>query len=42
MMGKHGKQEDCSMCNGTGKQTYNVDNKTETRNCSGCRGTGKV
>ncbi|MFI0480260.1 methyltransferase domain-containing protein [Actinomadura sp. 9N215] len=42
VMGKHGKGEDCSMCNGSGKQTYNVDNKTETRNCPGCRGSGKV
>ncbi|MFD0682912.1 hypothetical protein [Actinomadura fibrosa] len=41
-MGKHGKQEDCSMCNGTGQQTVNMDNKTEHRSCSGCRGTGKV
>lgn len=41
-MGKHAKPATCSMCNGSGSQTYNVDNKTESRPCSGCRGTGKV
>ncbi len=41
-MGKHAKPTKCSMCDGSGKVTYNVDNKIEERPCSGCRGTGRV
>ncbi|GLW66457.1 hypothetical protein Arub01_47010 [Actinomadura rubrobrunea] len=41
-MGKHSKKVTCSMCNGTGKQTFNNDNRQEERPCPGCNGTGQV
>jgi hypothetical protein len=41
-MGKHGKQETCGVCKGSGKIETIVDNKKETRSRWGCGGTGKV
>lgn len=41
-MGKHGKEQDCGMCGGSGTAVIVNDGKREERPCVGCRGTGKV
>ena len=40
-MGKHRKEEDCSMCRGRGYTTYNKDNSEVRIPCAGCNGSGK-
>lgn len=41
-MGKHGKQVQCVMCKGTGKQLIgkNGSGEQQERTCSRCNGSG--
>jgi DnaJ-class molecular chaperone len=41
-MGRHGKQENCSSCGGSGKQKIGENGNVRTVNCSVCHGSGKV
>ncbi|GAA3762785.1 hypothetical protein GCM10022402_45430 [Salinactinospora qingdaonensis] len=42
MGGKHRTEPvKCSMCDGTGYQTYNKDNQEVRINCIGCNSTDK-
>ncbi|GAA2041357.1 hypothetical protein GCM10009800_29700 [Nocardiopsis rhodophaea] len=41
-MGKHGKEQECKMCKGSGETEIWHDGQKEVRPCVGCGGTGKV
>ena len=41
-MGQHGKKQDCSACNGTGRQPIGSNGNITMTNCVLCHGTGKV